>query len=380
MKNLLSNLAESGPMLRDAVQRGNLRVLTSMLGPAWRGFVRQRGKGEEATPMALGHDAHFDWRYARTEPEIQRLYEAAKNSQWNSTTELDWSTSVDPRSTAIPLMPDSMLAVCRHPAFLAMTEDERGEQRQSFMGWLLSQFLHGEQGALYAAAQVTQSVPWMDAKLFGSTQVIDEGRHVEVFHTYLSSKLGRVYDINDNLYVVIDALMTDSRWDLKFLGMQIMIEGLALGAFGFLRSCTSEPLLKKLLTYVIADEARHVHYGVLSLKKLYAGELSEKERREREDWAFEVSVLLRSRFLGHEFYEEYWAHVMTVAQWDKLVEQSEMMRSFQRTMFKRIIPNLKRIGLLSDRVRARYDALGLLAYENDRAAPDLTAQDLLNDI
>jgi hypothetical protein len=162
--------------------------------------------------------------------------------------------------------------------------------------------------------------------------------------------------------------------------MQIMIEGLALGAFGFLRACTSEPLLKKLLTCVIADEARHVHYGVLSLQKLYAGELSEKERREREDWAFEVSVLLRSRFLGHEFYEEYWAHVMSVAQWDKLVEQSEMMKSFQRTMFKRIIPNLKRIGLLGRRVRARYDALGLLAYENERAAPDLTAQDLLNDI
>ena len=247
------------------------------------------------------------------------------------------------------------------------------------MAWMLSQFLHGEQGALFAAAQVTEAVPWLDAKLFGSTQVVDEGRHVETFHTYLTQKLEKLYEINDNLYVVIDALMTDGRWDLKFLGMQIMIEGLALGAFGFLRSHTSEPLLKQMLTFVITDEARHVHYGVLALQKFYATEVSEKERREREDWAFEVAYLLRNRFLAHEYYEEHWAHALSRAEWDRIVLQSEMMAIFRRTMFKRIVPNLKRIGLLSDRVRSRYDDIGLLEFEHCRAAPDLTAQDLLED-
>ena len=244
---------------------------------------------------------------------------------------------------------------------------------------MLSQFLHGEQGALFAAAQVTEAVPWLDAKLFGTTQVVDEGRHVETFHTYLTTKLEKLYQIDDNLYVVIDALMTDARWDLKFLGMQIMIEGLALGAFGFLRAATQEPLLRQLLTYVIADEARHVHYGVLALQKFYAAELSPRELAEREDWAFEIAYLLRNRFLAHEFYQEHWAHEMTRPQWDKLVLASEMMSLFRRTMFRRIIPNLKRIGLLSDRVRARYARIGLLAYEHLRAAPDLTAQDLLDD-
>ena len=247
------------------------------------------------------------------------------------------------------------------------------------MAWMLSQFLHGEQGALFAAAQVTEAVPWLDAKLFGSTQVVDEGRHVETFHTYLTQKLEKLYEINDNLYVVIDALMTDGRWDLKFLGMQIMIEGLALGAFGFLRSHTSEPLLKQMLTFVITDEARHVHYGVLALQKFYATQVSEKERREREDWAFEVAYLLRNRFLAHEYYEEHWAHALSRAEWDRIVLQSEMMAIFRRTMFKRIVPNLKRIGLLSDRVRSRYDNIGLLEFEHCRAAPDLTAQDLLED-
>ncbi len=375
----MQNLAESGPLLRDAVQSRNLRVLASMLGPAFRGLFQQRGRNEESTPMRLGYSAQFDWRYRRDQPEMARLYEAAKASQWNASTDLAWSTSVDPESADRPIIPDAIVPLVDHPAYQRLTPVEKGRQRRALMAWMLSQFLHGEQGALFAAAQVTSAVPWLDAKLFGSTQVVDEGRHVEVFHRYLTTKLEKLYDINDNLYVVIDALMTDARWDLKFLGMQIMIEGLALGAFGFLRAATQEPLLKQLLTAVITDEARHVHYGVLALQKFYATALSPRERAEREDWAFEVAYLLRNRFLAHEFYEEHWAHEMTRPQWDQLVLASGMMSLFRRTMFRRIIPNLKRIGLLSGRVRARYARIGLLEYEHLRAAPDLTAQDLLDD-
>ena len=200
--------------------------------------------------------------------------------------------------------------------------------------------------------------------------------HVEVFHGYLSRKLEKTYQINDNLYVVIDALMRDPRWDMKFLGMQIMVEGLALGAFGVIRQVTREPLLKQILTYVISDEARHVHYGVLALQE-YISRLSERERREREDWVFEVSLFLRNRFLGHELYDEYYAHQMTRKAWDELVLNSMMMQEYRRMMFRRIIPNLKRIGLLSARIRPRYDELGLLQFESGKAAPELKAEDLL---
>jgi hypothetical protein len=379
MTGLLDTLVNSGPLLRDAVQSRNLKVLASMLGPAFRGFLQQRGKNEAITPVRLGYSACFDWRYHRGEPEMARLYEAAKASQWNASKDLDWSIEVDPESAERPLIPDQLLPLAPHPCFIRLSPREKGQQRRAFMAWMLSQFLHGEQGALYAAAQVTEAVPWMDAKLYGSTQVVDEGRHVETFHAYLTKKLERLYQINDNLYVVIDALMTDGRWDLKFLGMQIMIEGLALGAFGFLRANTQEPLLRQLLTYVIGDEARHVHYGVLALQKFYATELSDSERREREDWAFEVAYLLRNRFLAHEFYDEHWAHEISRAEWDRIILQSEMMAIFRRTMFKRIVPNLKRIGLLSERMRARYHSIGLLEYEHGRAAPELTAQDLLDD-
>ena len=374
----VQNLGRSGPVLREASASGNLKVLASLLGPAYRGLVMQEARGARSTAMQAEHRAIFDWSYLRDRPQLTRLYEAAKSSQWNATTDLDWSVSVDPLDPEHPLIPEDFHPISTTAAWQALTRQERLKQQHALLAWLLSQSLHGEQGALFAACQVTEAVPWLDAKLYGSSQVVDEGRHVEVFHRYLTRKLEKLYEINDNLYTIVDALMTDSRWDVKFLGMQIMIEGLALGAFGTFRQITGEPLLKQLLTYVITDEARHVHFGVLALQECFQG-LTERERREREDWAFEVSLLLRNRFLAWEFYDEHWAHAFRRAEWERLSVESKLMGAFRQTMFKRIVPNLKRIGLLSPRIRPRYDALGLLAYEGGRAAPELTAADLLED-
>ena len=375
----LASLFHSAPQIRDAALRGNGRVLRSLLGPAYRGLIQQVAKGTPATAMPIAHDAVFDWSYTRDRPEMAKLYEAAKASQWNATDDLDWSTDVDPERADRPLLPESYIPVAELPVWKALPQKEKQKQIHAITSWVLSQFLHGEQGALFAACQVTTAVPWLDGKLYGSTQVVDEGRHVEVFHGYLTNKLQKVYEINDNLYVIIDALMTDSRWDVKFLGMQIMIEGLALGAFGTIRQLTREPLLKELLKRVITDEARHVHYGVLAIQEFVQHGIDERARREREDWAFEVALLLRNRFLAHEFYDEFYGHLMSRRQWDVLVQSSGMMSMFRRTMFKRIIPNLKRIGLLTDRIRPQYERVGLLAYEHGKAAPDLTAAELLDD-
>jgi len=375
----IKNLVDAGPLLKEATASGNMKVLASFLGPAFRGLVQRRGRGSTSTVIDARYGAGFTLDYLRDRPEMARLYEVAKSSQWNASTDIDWSQTVDPGDRERPLLPDGWLIVSALPEWQRMTPKERDTHRHAQISWLLSQFLHGEQGALFASAQVTEAVPWLDAKLYGSTQVVDEARHVEVFHTYLTQKLEKLYEIDDNLYVVIDALMGDARWDMKFLGMQIMIEGLALGAFGAIRQVTEEPLLKEILKYVITDEARHVHYGVLALREHYQEALDGRARREREDWAFEVSLLLRNRFLAHEIHEESWAHRLSRREWDKMVSQGPLMAMFRRTMFKRIIPNLKRIGLLSDRIRPKYAELGLLEYEHGRSADELTAADLLED-
>lgn len=375
VETIVDSLREGAAVVRDATRVKNPRIWKTLLGPAWRGLVEKRGKKTTNVDMPTAYRAHFDWRYERDQPELAKLYTAAKQSQWDADS-LDWSIDVDPHGP-LQLMNRKISPLNGLPQYDKLPLKEKQLQDHAMLAWMLSQFLHGEQGALFAACQLTEAYYDTDGKLYGSTQVVDEGRHVEVFHRYVDEKLEKLYDINDNLYVLIDALMSDDRWDIKFLSMQIMIEGLALGAFGTLRQNTEEPLLKDLLKNVITDEARHVHFGVVALRDYYTKHLTERERRDREDWAFETSVLMRNRFLAHEFYDEYYGHCMRRSSWNKLIQESEFMRHFRVNMFRRIVPNLRRIGLLSDRVRPYYDQLGLLVWEQEKAAPDLTAADLL---
>jgi hypothetical protein len=375
--DLIRNLSNAAGTIRDAAKVRNVRVLERLLGPAFRGLIEQRAKGAVRVSLPTAYEATFDVRYERDEPELARLYSAAKRSQWDAETDLPWATDVDPHRTDVILVKDELLPLTNIPAYRALPRKEQERQKADILAWMLSQFLHGEQGALFAACQLTEAVSWMDGKLYGSTQVVDEGRHVEVFHRYITEKLGKLYEINDNLYVLVDALMSDGRWDIKFLTMQIMIEGLALGAFGTMRQNTDEPLLRELLKAVITDEARHVHFGVHALRRFYTEEISDKERREREDWAFETSLLMRNRFLAHEFYDEHYAHVMRRSSWDRLVLESKFMERFRVNMFRRIVPNLKRIGLLTDRLRPHYRSLGLLVWEHEKAAPEIDAAELL---
>lgn len=357
------------------------RVLSSIGPSAVRGTILKRGKQGVPTLMPASHAAYFDWSYPQDFPEMAELYDRAKRGQWNGE-DLPWHLPVDPLDPRVPLLPDDFFAMDEVERMLHVrfSEREKHALRHDLVSWMLSQFLHGEQGALFAAAQVTEAVQFFDGKLYGSTQVMDEGRHVEVFHRYLDTKLERLYQINDNLFVIIDALMQDSRWDMKFLGMQIMVEGVALGAFGVIYQETKEPLLKQLLKMVIQDEARHVHYGVLALREHILRELSERERREREDWAFEVALLMRNRFLAYEVYEEHFEGLLTRKQWRQAVYASPGMERFRHVMFSRMVPNLREIGLLTDRIRPHYARVGLDRYFGGLAADRLSGDQMLADL
>jgi hypothetical protein len=351
------------------------------LGPSVvRGLVLKRGKQGTPTLMPAHHSAHFDWSYPSDNAEMAELYRRAKAGQWDGD-QLPWHTGVDPLNPEVPLIPETFVSFDL-VADLGHKLDKKEQRRflHSLTAWMLSQFLHGEQGALFAAAQVTEAVQFFDGKLYGSTQVVDEGRHVEVFSRYLDDKLGKLYQVNDNLFVIIDSLMTDGRWDMKFLGMQIMVEGLALGAFGTLYRQTKEPLLKELLRNVIRDESRHVHYGVVALREHFTKHLSERERREREDWAFEVALLMRNRFMAYEVFEEWFEGRMPRATWRKFVNESPGMADFRRVMFSRLVPNLREIGLMSPRILPYYDREGLMRYFGGQAADKLSAEQLLADI
>jgi hypothetical protein len=229
--------------------------------------------------------------------------------------------------------------------------------------WTLSQFMHGEQGALLCTAKIVETVPWIDAKYYASTQVMDEARHVEVFAKYLDTKLSGHYPINAHLKLLLDDIVEDSRWDMTYLGMQIMVEGLALAAFGFMHQLTTEPLLKKLLRYVMSDEARHVAFGVLSLKEYYEG-LTNSEIRERQEFAFEAAVRMRDRFLQQEVWDRLGVPVKDAV---RLTLQSPMQGVFQQMLFSKIVPNTKKLGLLDAGdgwLRDRFTELEVIQFED----------------
>ncbi len=253
-------------------------------------------------------DAIFTWDYSLQRPHLRKLYEKAKSGQWNATTDLDWSIDVDiERQMAGDQSQIAVAAGIDPDLYDGTVVGHWGDKEWLEYGiqnrkWQLSQFLHGEQGALLCTAKIVETVPWYDAKLYAATQVVDEARHVEVFGRYVDEKMGGGYQVNSHLRLLLDDIIEDSRWDMTYLGMQVMVEGLALAAFGFLHQVTDEPLLKKLLRLVMSDEARHVAFGVLALKEVYS-EMTDAEMKVRQEFAFEAAVRMRDRFLSQEVWE-----------------------------------------------------------------------------
>jgi hypothetical protein len=325
--------------------------------------------GAATTTVADGADAMFTWDYEKgARPGLNKLYEKAKNSQWNGETDLDWSIDVDQEAIAV-------FAQGAEPDWAAMNFDPTGTGLEKWgskewiqwgieqQNWSLSQFMHGEQGALICTAKIVETVPWIDAKYYAATQVMDEARHVEVFARYLDTKLSGHYPLNTHLGLLLEDIIHDSRWDMTYLGMQIMVEGLALAAFGFMHSMTPDPLLKQLLRYVMSDEARHVAFGVLSLKEYYL-ELSDAELRERQEFAFEAAVRMRDRLLAVEVWDRMGADPKKVI---KGMRGDQLEDPFQQMLFAKIVPNCRKLGLLDASggwLRDRFTEIGVIQFED----------------
>ncbi|HSQ64127.1 MAG TPA: ferritin-like domain-containing protein [Polyangiaceae bacterium] len=310
--------------------------------------------GTEA--LGVSYSMAYTWEYHTQRIDLRALYEKSKDLMWNART-LPWSTNVDPEGETVP---DVMNPLFGSDVWRKLEKDGKiPDLRRNVGSWMLSNFLHGEQGALLATAQIVNCAPGSDAKLYASAQVMDEARHVEAYDRYLRDKFELVYPISPHLKSLLDSILTDSRWDMKYLGMQIMVEGLALAAFGVIHQTSNEPLIKQITEQIMQDEARHVAFGVLSLKDVYK-DMPEKDMHDREDFIIEASHQLRDRFLG----QEVWARMgLPQKECEEAAEHSEMMKMFRTLLFAKIVPNVKRLGLSTPRVRAAWEEMGVLHFE-----------------
>ena len=298
----------------------------------------------------------FRWEYADGRDKLLGLYQKGKRLQWDAAERIDWSQPMDPENPAG--LPDEVVPIFGSDVWQRLTSAERARVRHHFQAWQMSQFMHGEQGALVCTAKIVQQVPSLDAKFYASTQVIDEARHVEAYSRLLHEKYELFYPINPFLKQLLDDTLSDSRWDFTYLGMQVLIEGVALAAFATIRDQATNPLASAVTAYVMQDEARHVAFGRLALRDYYP-HLSDKERDEREEFVVDGCYLLRDRFLA----EEVWAELgLPVDACKEHTDRSEFLRLYRTMLFTRIVPTIKDIGLWGPRVRKAYAEMGILGF------------------
>lgn len=296
------------------------------------------------------------WEYDDGRDALIDLYEKGKKQQWNASDRIDWSQNLDPEN---PMdFVDEAIPIFGSAVWNRLTDAEKSRVRHHLQASQISQFLHGEQGALVCAAKIVQTVPNVDSKFYAATQVMDEARHVEAYSRLLHEKFELAYPIVGSLKSLLDQVITDKRWDFTYLGMQVLIEGLALAAFQRIRDQARNPLAAAVNAYVMQDEARHVAFGRLALRDYYP-QLSDAERDEREEFVVEACYHMRDRFNQSNVWETLG---LPAKECIDHVENSPYMATFRTRLFSRIVPTVKDIGLWGPRVRKAYADMGVMGY------------------
>ena len=304
----------------------------------------------------------YNWDYSIPDSRIKRIYNLGKQLNWDVDVDLDWETGTISKDD-FPIE-EQYNPYCGFAPYEALTREQKVEFGWHRAAMSASGMLHGEQGALLVASQLTSCAPSYEAKLYAASQTFDEARHVEFFNKFLQKQVGMMYPVGAGLKSLLDKILTDERWDLKFIGMQIIIEGLALAAFNTAKMQSAIPVFKKGLHFVIRDEARHVTFGINYLEE-YVQRLSKQEREERALFAFQAATGMGGpRSSQTRFYERYnWDHDDVVAHL-RASQLDNASQEFRTQLFGRIMPNLKRIGLLTDNVVPMWDALGVLELQD----------------
>ncbi len=309
------------------------------------------------------------WRYDYDTniKALRDLYEVAKKEQWNAATDIPWEIETDPAEVG-----DMMGGGDVEPFDFvkALPTEKQIELAKKRSAHLLSNFLHGEQGAMMLCGQLVEVVPDMDGKLYAATQVIDEARHVEVFHRYIK-RLDKIYPAMPGLTALMNAVLTADLWQMKCVGMQIIAESIAMGSFKTMKAITRDEVLRKVFELTSQDEARHVSYGLIYMKDEIP-KMNEPDRDRLEDFAWTAMTILATNGLIEEKQGKKWVDPLeeiykSVGVDPKQANDEILSRMSDPEALKALpnpfrdyaYPQLERIGLITDRTRSKYDEVGL---------------------
>jgi hypothetical protein len=328
----------------------------------------QNGSGADVTPpIDCALRAIYNWNYDPEIDQLRSLYANALDRQWIAVRDLDWEREIDPSHAVANLEDPQQFPIGQLHVWQETPDEKKQAIAKKLNAFMLSQFLHGEQGALMVAAQLVNAVPHMDGKFYASTQTLDEARHVEVFARYVQ-KLDRIYPIDPTLKGIVDETLATDSWPKKLVGMQIVLEGLALASFRNMRRTTREPLLAELLRRVSHDEARHTAYGIQYLRRVLPT-LPEAEILELEDFAFEATRAMidqRTGGFGRKMLEIFASEGLDVGRGiqEMVDRRDEIKQSLVAARREQgfdadplrgfILPTLSKLGLYNERTEPRF--------------------------
>jgi len=317
----------------------------------------------ESHPVTARHDTLFEHAYPVESPDLRSLYEKAKRDQWNVSRDIDWTQPYDVEQGVLA---DEMLDIYGTPFWDRLTQAERGDLNRRFANWRLGVLLYGEHGAMLLCSQLVECVSGTDAKFFQATQVVDEARHNEVLNRYVTERLGGLrYPLPDFERELFDTLLSDSRWTVKTIGLQLVAETFAVALFRMLAETSKDPLLRQICKYILQDESRHMGFGMLSLPDVIR-ELSDAERAELEEvthWALVKTLtgqfpepVFRELGFGDAEIKAIHAHRRERAAG---AEGSHFRKLFRKDLHGTLLGNLQKVGLLTERIRPRLESVGI---------------------
>jgi hypothetical protein len=319
----------------------------------------------------------WEFSYEMNNEKLKKLYSKAKRLQWDAEQDIDWSLPIDPSR---PLIDEESFGLSQLPFVQRMSKSQQEALRAHVTAYQLSQFMHGEQGALMTAAALTHAVPDYEGKLYAATQTMDEARHVEVYERYIR-KLAIVYPMSKGLKEIIDVTLKADRWVKIAIGMNMVVEGLALGAFQNMRRSTTCKLLRTITEGVLRDEARHVAFGNVYVAEAIS-QMHPDDREDVADFAFFAISTLRGARRGTDGTDGSFTPDPGFAQVLIAVgiEPSDFIQGVMeaRADGKRVkppadqvhayrdlmMPALVRVGAVTDRARERYAAAGIPVFED----------------
>src|ERR1700675_2111845 len=246
-------------------------------------------------------DTVFELDYSVQAEDMRSLYEKAKRDQWNASRDIAWDT---PGTEDGRVLADELIDIHGSPLWERLGETERVELNRRITAWRLSGLVYGEQGAMLACSQLGDIVTGTDQELLQAQQVKDKARHNEVPERYIETRLGGLhYPMPDNERFLFDAILTDPRWYIKTIALQLIAETFAVSMFRMMGQAATDPVLREICGRILQDESRHMGFGMLALPAIVEA-ASDAERREMEDFTCLALEKILTGFFPLEAYQD----------------------------------------------------------------------------